>query len=118
MEEPLYMPEGALPPAEVRIESLRAEPYPEGRRVRVLIVLTPFQKRPNLVVRIIDADGEEAAIVNVIEAMTHRMTFTMHLRGPINSSKFTLSVALQYEDLGTVHESSIPFDIIPEADGV
>ena len=37
-----------LEPKAIRILDLRAEPYPDGRRLRVALDLTPFQLRPNI----------------------------------------------------------------------
>ena len=36
-----------LPPEEVRLRELRAEPWPDVLRVKVFLELTPFQKRPS-----------------------------------------------------------------------
>ena len=40
--------EAPLPPGETRISAVRAEPWPDGRRVSVEVEITPFQQRPNL----------------------------------------------------------------------
>lgn len=77
--------EEALPPAEVRIRELRAEPRPDGQRVRVFLHITAFQKRPSGEVRILNALDEELASVNFIEALSPRMEFTLHLRGEIRN---------------------------------
>ena len=37
---------GRLPPEVTRILDLRVESYPDGKRVRVRLELTPFQQRP------------------------------------------------------------------------
>lgn len=75
--EPVY------PPEEVRIKELRAEPRPDGQRVRVFLHISAFQKRPSGEVRILNALGEELASANFIEALSPRMEFTLHLRGEI-----------------------------------
>jgi hypothetical protein len=69
-----------LPPAEVRIRQFRAEPWQDGRRVRITLELTPFLKRPNSEIKIADGHGEEAASISIIETMEPKMEFTMHLR--------------------------------------
>ncbi|GAB4476009.1 MAG: hypothetical protein Kow0088_13490 [Anaerolineales bacterium] len=75
--------EPVFPPNEVRIKELRAEPRPDGQRVRVFLHITAFQKRPSGEVRILNALGDELASVSFIEALSPRMEFTLHLRGEI-----------------------------------
>jgi hypothetical protein len=70
-----------LPPDEVRIRRFEVNPWPDGRRVRVYLELTPFQKRPNGEIRIINVAGDELASVSIIETMDPKMEFTLHLRG-------------------------------------
>lgn len=69
-----------LPPDEVRVKELRAEPWPDKRRVRVYLEITPFQQRPNGNITITDAAGEEVASVSFIETIDPKMEFTIHLR--------------------------------------
>lgn len=75
--------EPVFPPEEVRIKELRAEPRPDGQRVRVFLHITAFQKRPSGEVRILNALGDELASANFIEALSPRMEFTLHLRGEV-----------------------------------
>ncbi|MCX8062313.1 MAG: hypothetical protein N3D16_07010 [Anaerolineales bacterium] len=75
--------EPVFPPQEVRIKALRAEPRPDGQRVRVFLHITAFQKRPSGEVRILNALGDELASANFIEALSPRMEFTLHLRGEV-----------------------------------
>ena len=69
-----------LPPDEVRIRKLSASPWPDGRRVKVVLEVDPFQKRPNADVFIRNALGDQVAEVSLIEPMTRKLEFTMHLR--------------------------------------
>jgi hypothetical protein len=85
-----------LPPGEVRIRKFRAEPWPDGRRVRVTLELTPFLKRPNGEIRITDDQGEEAASISIIETMEPKMEFTMHLRGAEVNGRYTASAQVFY----------------------
>jgi hypothetical protein len=104
-----FSPEDAFPPAEVRFTEVHTEPWPDGRRVRVHVTITPFQQRPNLEVRILNAEEEEAAHISIIETMENKMVFTMHIRGPIGPEAFRLEARLSYEDLGVVDERSLEF---------
>ncbi len=93
-QEPSAIP---LPPAEVRIKDLRAEPWPDGQRVRVFLEITPFQKRPSGEIAIINAAGDEVASINIIETIVPRMEFTMHLRPPQASGEYALTAIIFYE---------------------
>jgi hypothetical protein len=84
-----------LPPAEVRIRQLKAEPSPDGRRVRVYFEVDPFQKRPNAELFIIDDNENEAASVSIIESMNRRMELTMHLRNA-RTGMYILKAVLFY----------------------
>ncbi|MFM8319423.1 MAG: hypothetical protein ACKOC5_00800, partial [Chloroflexota bacterium] len=87
-----------LPPDEVRIRSLLAEPYPDGRRVRVSVEIDPFQRRPNAELAIEDAGGRELASASVIESMTRKFSMTLHLRGDV-SGPLTLTATLFYAQI-------------------
>ena len=86
-----------LPPAEVRIETLTAEPYPDGRRVRVSLSVTPFQQRPNLDVTVTNSGGDQVAQASIIESITRKMELTLHLRGPQPLGAHHLDATLFYE---------------------
>ncbi len=85
-----------LPPDEVRIRQFRAEPWPDQRRVRVFLEITPFQKRPHGEIKIVDGSGEEVATLTIIEALDPKMDFTMHLRGAEPGGRFTASAIVYY----------------------
>ncbi len=85
-----------LPPNEVRIKSLHAEPWPDNRRVRVTLEVTPFQRRPSGEVAIINPLGEEVASVSIIESIVPRMEFNMHLRGENTAGEYRITATLFY----------------------
>jgi hypothetical protein len=70
-----------LPREEVRVERVKAAPYPDGRRVHVEVTVTPFRERPNLEITIINAGGKTVSSTSAIAIMNFRVTFTLHLRG-------------------------------------
>lgn len=107
-----YRPPGdGLPPQEVRIQALRAEPWSEdGRRVRIHLDVTPFLERPNIEVAIANERGEAVASVSIIESIDAHMAFTMHLRGDPSNGKFTLSASLLYPEIGEVDQKSVMFE--------
>jgi hypothetical protein len=110
-----------LPPDEVRIQALSAEPYPDGRRVRITFVVTPFQKKPNAEILITNELGFQVASVNIIEAHDQKMELTMHLKEPEPEGKFTLSAVLFYiEEFPQADKDDVPVKserfIVDEAD--
>ncbi|WP_119072884.1 hypothetical protein [Aggregatilinea lenta] len=90
---------GMRPRDEVRIERVEAEPFPDGRRIRVQVDVTPFRERPNLEIVLHDAQGRNVGEASVIATMTFKMEFTLHLRGMADpAGSYTVDVALYYDD--------------------
>ena len=85
-----------LPPEEVRILELEATPYPDAKRVRVSLSMTPYQIRPHLDLVILDPSGAEAATASIIEPMAWKQEFTVHLRPERQSGQYKLLVRLFY----------------------
>jgi hypothetical protein len=111
----LFFPEDHLQratPEETHITSLTAEPYPDGYRLRVNIEITPFQKRPHLEVTLSDSDGEEIASSSIIEPLTWKMEFTMHIRAELRNP-YTLEAKLFYPDGPAAQPHVVSFDIEP-----
>ncbi len=87
-----------LPPEQVRIRSFKAEPRPDGRRVRLFLELTPFLKQPDGEIIVKDAQGDEVGSLSFIETMMPKMEFTLHLRGVQTEGKFTASATIFYRE--------------------
>lgn len=88
-----------LPPDEVRIRGLRAEPFPDHRRIRINLQITPFQKRPNIEIVVTNEIEEESASLSIIESIDPKMEFTLHLKDDKPSGQYTvLSQIYYYED--------------------
>lgn len=97
-----------LPPGEVRIRELVPTPWPDGRRVKVYLEVDPFQKRPSAQVEILNSSGDVVAEVSVIETMTRKMEFNMHLRHPDLVGSYRIAVVLYYQSLSPASESTEP----------
>jgi len=108
-------PTEALPPSEVRFTELRVEPWPDGRRVRVHITLTPFQQNPSLEAVLSDAHGHPLTSTSIIETAENRMVFTLHLRPAVAGVPYHLSVEILYSEIGVVDQRSISFEVDPAA---
>ena len=96
----LFFPEDGLdrqPPEETRITDLNVQPYPDGRRLRVNLEVTPFQKRPYLEFSLRDAAGDEVSSVSMVEPLSWKLEFTMHVRGELNNP-YELEARLFYPD--------------------
>ena len=101
-----------MTPEETRITSLSAEPYPDGYRLRVNIEVTPFQKRPYIEVTLNDANGDEVASSTIVEPLSWKLEFTMHIRGELNNP-YTVEAKLFYPDGPSTEPQSFSFDVKP-----
>lgn len=99
-------------PEETRITSLSAEPYPDGRRLRVNIEMTPFQQRPHLEITLNNGDGDEVASASVVEPITWKIEFTMHIRGEL-LNPYALEAKLFYPDGPSKEPQTFAFDVTP-----
>lgn len=95
-QDPSQVP---LPPDEIRIRSLHAEPWPDGRRVAVEVELTPFQQRPNLHINVYDAQGQEVASIGAMQILQTKIGFTLHLRHAETQGQYTVATHVAYPDL-------------------
>ena len=101
-----------MTPEETQITSLSAEPYPDGYRLRVHIEVTPFQKRPHLEVTLVDADGEEIGSSSIVEPLSWKLEFTMHIRGELRNP-YTLEARLYYPDGPAAEPRTFSVDVKP-----
>jgi hypothetical protein len=101
-----------MTPEETRITSLKAEPYPDGRRLHVNIEMTPFQIRPHLEVILSNGNGDEIQTTSIVEPLTWKIEFTMHIRGEL-MNPYTLSAILFYPDGPSTESQVFTFDVTP-----
>jgi hypothetical protein len=95
-----------LPPAEVRIRELKAQPWVDGQRVGVYLEIDPFQKRPNAEISILNDQREEVASVSIIETIDRKMELTMHLRGVKAPGNYTIQATLFYAEQNDDEDNS------------
>jgi hypothetical protein len=101
-----------LPPEQVQITVLTAEPYPDGRRVRVNLEMTPFQTRPHIEITLTDAEGAEVASTSIIEPLSWKQEFTLHIRGVSEPrGAYTLNALLYYPDGPEAAPRTITFEV-------
>ena len=101
-----------MTPEETRITSLSAEPYPDGYRLHVNIEITPFQKRPHVETILTDSNGTEIGSTTIVEPMTWKLEFTMHIRGELHNP-YTLDAKLYYPDGPSTEPQTFSFDVKP-----
>ena len=101
-----------MTPEETHITSLRAEPYPDGARLRVNLEITPFQKRPHLEIQLTNADGDEVASTSIVEPLSWKLEITMHLRGELRNP-YTLGARLFYPDGPSADPQTCTFEVSP-----
>ena len=100
-----------LPPEKMRWVNLSTEIYPDGKRIRVRLEFTPFQKSPVLELTIRDAHGNAAATTTIIEPFTWHQELTLHLRDPRTEvDGLRLDAVLLYPELGEIdrREQAVP----------
>ena len=102
-----------MTPEETRITGLNAEPYPDGYRLRVNIEITPFQKRPHIEVLLSDADGHEVASTSIVEPMSWKLEFTMHIHDDELNNPYSLEARLFYPDGPAAEPQTFTFDVKP-----
>jgi hypothetical protein len=97
---------------------MRAEPYPDGKRVRVNLELTPFLHFPEVELTLTDPTGQTCTSASVIETVGRKLELTLRIRtlrraeghtsqGARNTSHstrgtFTLAAHLTYPNLGEI----------------
>jgi hypothetical protein len=111
-----FFPEDGLTravPEETAISSLSAQPYPDGYRLRVNIEITPFQKRPYIEVILTDATGAEVASTSIVEPLSWKLEFTMHIRGEELNNPYTVHARLYYPDGPSKEPLTFSFDVVP-----
>jgi len=85
-------------PEETKILSLTAEPYKDGRRVRVNIEMSPFEQRPHLEFTLTDSENKKISSASFVEPMSWKLEFTMHLREKPADGPLDLEAQLYYPD--------------------
>jgi hypothetical protein len=105
-----------VPPEEVRIINVSADPYPDGQRVRIAVEMMPFQKRPWLELTLFDAQGDEIATADVIEPLNYKIELTMHVRKAEPAGRYTFVVRLYYPEQADNDRKEVSFEIRVDED--
>jgi hypothetical protein len=99
-------------PAETRLLDLHAEPDPDGKRLRVVLDMTPFQQRPYIELSLADPSGNEVASASIVEPVGWKLELTLHIRiTGSTAGKYTLTAILSYPELGEIDRRTINIEI-------
>jgi len=101
-------------PAETRVLSLRGELYPDRARLHVHLEVTPFQSRPYIEVTLRDSHGAAVATSSIVEPLSWKLEFTMHLRlktDPVG--EYSLEARLYFPDGPEAELVRFPLSIPP-----
>lgn len=98
-------------PEETKILSLSAEPYEDGRRIRVNIEVSPFEKRPHIEFVLKDIENKEVSSASFVEPMAWKLEFTMHVRTEPADGLLDLAARLYYPDGPEAEPVSVHIDL-------
>ena len=111
LDIPLLEPDDVpVPPADVRFRAVEVAPLPDGRRLRVRLVLTPFMERPNVDLLVQDRQGSPLASVAIVETNDPSMQLTVHLPPAPPVGPLTLVSVIHYEIQGPVDRRETTFE--------
>ena len=68
------------PPEEIKIQAVKAEPYPDGRRVKVKFILSSFTQGPNALVTL-TSNNIQLVSVNIVNIFVPENEITLHIPG-------------------------------------
>lgn len=106
-----------LPPEKMEIRELSAVPFEDGKRVSVKFEITPFQRRPNLEITVLNQENRIVSSLSVVEAIENKMTFTLHLKENKPTGTYQVAMELFYAELDKIDEDedSLIKDIVLES---
>ncbi len=99
-----------LPPEDVRIREFRAEPWPDGQKIRIFLEVDPTQKRPSAEFTLVNPQGEPVSSISIVESMTRKIEVNMHLRSTPVPGEYLLNAILYFDQLNPESEK----DHIPQ----
>ena len=104
-------------PESTRILALHADPYPDGKRLKVALELTPFEKRPDIEIVLTDPEGNEASTASVVEPVGWKLELTLHNRQAApTGGEYHLTARLSYPDLGSIDQRQVVVRLPPAAE--
>lgn len=99
----------------LRIERMAVNPYPDLARLWVRVQLSPFEQPPNVRLLCLDADGQEAAEMLLVEWREPYISLTMHLKQPHPGADYVMRAELG-RDGQLLDTSEFPFTLVFEGE--
>jgi hypothetical protein len=93
----------------VRIVSFGVEPYPDGRRLKCTLILTPFSTPSDVEIIIEDHEGHTVAGSSIVGLVDSKAVFTMHIREPASDRSYLARVSLIHPDEGLEDQKEVSF---------
>ena len=102
-----------MPPSSTRLIDRRAEPSPDGKRLKVGLDLTPFQEKPYLDLELTGPSGESLATTSIVEPVNWNLELNLHIRKSVRDTqgKYKLTAIISYPDLGEIDRRAINLEI-------
>lgn len=100
----------------LRIERMAVHPYPDLTRLWVRVQLSPFEQPPNVRLLCLDADGQEAAEMLLVEWREPYISLTMHLKKPHPGADYIMRAELA-RDGHLLASHDFPFELVFEGEG-
>ncbi len=69
---------------------------PDGRRIGIGFDITPFIERPSIEVVAVNARGERAGTLTVVQTLQANFNLTLHLRDKEPTAAYTIMATLYY----------------------
>ena len=107
--------EEPLSPENVRFQNVTLNLYPDRRRVKVAIQISPFTSPPNIEIVVQDDSEIIVASASIIGPSSPNFEITLHLRGEHLASEYTVHLTLGYEDNDHVDQEVVSLRM-PESD--
>jgi hypothetical protein len=99
MEKDMFSGSSKSPPAQddIIILSFAAEPYPDGRRVKVRLLLSSFLQGPNAIINLSNQENQELATINIVNIFGPENEITLHIPGNKKQpGRYTVDVEVFY----------------------
>jgi hypothetical protein len=97
----------------MRIQSLKAKPYSDGRRVGLKVRISEILDPPDLEIEVFNAADELVASSSVIATTFNELDLTMHLREPEPAGTYTLRVTIGHAEEPPQDQAEAQFVIEP-----
>ena len=83
----------------IRFENISVEPYPDRKKVKLLIEVTPFLEKPNIEIGLFNQDGILIASMSLVEIIEYKFELTLHIKNVSLHGENLIQANIYYDDL-------------------